>query len=165
MYPGLSSKQSSAMLKDVATDNYKNVSKYMADYVSMFGLIMSCLSKEGGDMVKENGNWDAVNVAKDPLTLIQIIKNVYSLNLQHIDIDEARYVAMQRYQSIRHLPGVYLTDYRHRKLQHLVILRNNVKRVDRPRTKIKLPNRHTLMSVVEAALRIYMAFPSMFLWI
>ena len=96
LYPGLSTKQSSAMLKDLATDNYKNINKDMADYVSIFGLIMSCLSSEGVDMVKENVKWNVVNEAKDPLALIQVIKNVHSLKLQHIDIEEARYVAMQR---------------------------------------------------------------------
>jgi hypothetical protein len=112
MYAGLSTKQAQVMLKDVATDNYKNISKDSADYVSMFGLIMSCLSTEGVDMVRDNANWEKVNNDKNPLALIQIIKNVHSLKLQHIDIEEARYVAMQRYFNIRHLPGVSLTDYR-----------------------------------------------------
>ena len=63
-------------------------------------------------MVKENAKWTEVNDVKNPLALIQIIKNVHSLKLQHIDIEEARYVAMQRYSNIRHLPGVSLTEYR-----------------------------------------------------
>ncbi len=63
-------------------------------------------------MVRENDKWREVNEKKDPLALVQIIKNVHSLKLQHIDIDEARYVALQRYSNIRNLPGVLLTDYR-----------------------------------------------------
>ncbi len=66
MYPGLSNKQAQTMLKDVATDNFKNISKDMADYVSIFGLITSCLSTEGVDMVRENDKWREVYEKKDP---------------------------------------------------------------------------------------------------
>ena len=61
----------------------------MSERVSIFGVIFECLSDEGSDMVREHKDWNDTNRDKNPLQLINIIKSVHSLRLQHIDIAEA----------------------------------------------------------------------------
>ncbi len=55
---------------------------------------------------------NACNNKKNPLKLINILKNVHSLRMNHINTVEAQYLATQRYQNIRMLPDVSLSEYR-----------------------------------------------------
>jgi hypothetical protein len=112
-YTSLSENQCKELLVGCAKDHIKLVVREDGtNYVSMFGLIFSCLSEEGAEMVREHSGWDDCNNEKNPLKLINIIKNVYSLRMNNINTEEAQYLASQRYQNIRMLPGVSLSEYR-----------------------------------------------------
>jgi hypothetical protein len=71
------------------------------------------MSDEGSEMVREHSAWtECNNDEKDPLKLINKVRNVHLLRMNNINKAEAQYLAAQRYQNIRMLPGVSLTEYR-----------------------------------------------------
>ena len=112
MYSGLTNDQCKELLASCAKDHIKLVMSDKSNYVSMFGLIFNHMSDEGSEMVREHSAWTDCNNEKDPLKLINIVRNVHSLRMNNINTAEAQYLAAQRYQNIRMLPGVSLAEYR-----------------------------------------------------
>ncbi len=123
-----------AQIKDMHATYVTNYAKLhdrdISEYVSMFGVIFECLSDEGSEMVREHKDWSDTNRENNPLKLINIIiiKNVHSLRLQNIDNAEAQYIAMQKYQNIRQVPGMSMTEYRNafdQTIADLTVLNHN----------------------------------------
>ena len=88
-YAALTQEQCKDLLAGCAKEHIKSIATDASKYVSMFGLIFSCLSEEGAEMVKEHDAWTACNNEKNPLKLINIIKNVHSLRMNNINTAEA----------------------------------------------------------------------------
>jgi hypothetical protein len=90
-YNGLTNAQCSDLLASCVKDHIKTQREDMSNYISMFGLIFSCLSEEGSEMVREHSTWTDCNNEKNPFKLINIIKNVHSLRMNNINAAEAQF--------------------------------------------------------------------------
>jgi hypothetical protein len=115
-YTALTQDQCKDLLAGCAKEHIKSIATDASNYVSIFGLIFSCLSEEGAEMVKEHDAWTACNNEKNPLKLINIIKNVHSLRMNNINTAEAQYLATQRFINTSLLllvaiPGSHLLAY------------------------------------------------------
>ena len=61
MYTGLNADQCKDLLAACVKDHIKLTREDASNYISMFGLIFSCLSEEGSEMVKEHSAWNDCN--------------------------------------------------------------------------------------------------------
>jgi hypothetical protein len=109
LYPEHAAAVLSRLFKSATVENMKAVTRDAEKYAEMFGLMLSCVSDEKLDkMTADEGHAGA----RGPLLLFNIIRRIHSLQQSNIGVAESQYLAQERYNAIRQLTGMLLSDYR-----------------------------------------------------
>lgn len=106
MFPGLSASNLNKAYCDACTNHMRKLEADEEAQVEMFALILQCVSTEGIELVKAEAGWNAANLAKNPLTLLNLVKATHSMQMASVPAAEAQYIAWNRYCSIKQLSSM-----------------------------------------------------------
>ena len=77
----------------------------------MYALFTQIVSDEALDRISTKDGFEAAENERDPLQLLILIKNEHSLHMNDVTGEEAKYVAQMRYNRMRQIAGMPLTEY------------------------------------------------------
>ena len=109
---GLSEGNVSKMILTEITEYRKEVRQDKEKLFAMFSLIQQVVTTDGMERVMELPGFEIASKERNPLQLYHLVRRVHSLQMHNRSEEDAKYMAVHRYNALKQLAGISLIEYK-----------------------------------------------------